>query len=300
MKTDSFVISQEELGLRLDKLLGGRFPSYSRTYFQELIEKKRVLINGQSVKKRYAPSHGDEVSVAFEKLQGLSVEPEAIELDILFEDDAMIVINKPAGMVVHPAPGSYNNTFANALMHHCRLNAEDFEELRPGIVHRLDKDTSGILVGAKTRTSHQKLVEQFASRKVEKHYLAICMNAPKEGRFSAPIKRHHIKRKEMTIDPQGKEAITEFKILGRRENFYLVEAKLITGRTHQIRVHLKSMNSPILGDPTYGVENSHAIRQMLHAHKLQLTHPIHGNLMNLIAPPPPDMQNFIDLYMKLD
>lgn len=293
--TKSFVVSQEELGERLDKLLTNRFPSYSRTYFQELIEKEMVLINGLSVKKRYASAEDDEISVAFQSLEGLSVEPEAIELDILFEDDAMIVINKPAGMVVHPAPGSYSGTFANALMHHCSLNLEDFEELRPGIVHRLDKDTSGVLVGAKTRPAHQKLASQFASRTVEKHYLAICMNSPKEGRFSAPIKRHHLKRKEMTIDPEGKEAITEFKILAKKENLSLVEAKLITGRTHQIRVHLKSMNCPILGDQTYGIENSKTKRQLLHAHKLQLSHPIHGNLINLIAPPPPDMQNFIDL-----
>lgn len=293
--TESFVVSEKELGLRLDKLLTDRFPSHSRTYFQELIENEKVLINGLFVKKRYPLAEGDEVSVAFQELERLSVEPEAIELDILFEDDAMIVINKPAGMVVHPAPGSYSGTFANALMHHCSLNIEDFEELRPGIVHRLDKDTSGILVGAKTRLAHQKLASQFASRTVEKHYLAICMNAPKEGRFSAPIKRHHLKRKEMTIDPEGKEAISEFTLLAKKENLSLVEAKLITGRTHQIRVHLKAMNCPILGDLTYGIENSYAKRQMLHAHKLQLTHPLHGNLMNLIAPPPPDMQNFIDL-----
>ena len=296
--TDTFLIEEEDLGLRLDKVLPKRFPGHSRSYFQNLIDEDYVLLNGLPVKKQMRPEIGDEVSVAFQEVPILDVKPEAIDLDILYEDADIIVVNKPPGMVVHPAPGAYTGTFANALMHHCKeLNPEDFDALRPGIVHRLDKDTSGVLVAAKTLRAHQKLSEQFSTRAVEKEYLAIALGTPPEGEFSAPIKRHPIKRKQMTVNEEGKQATTIFKVLGKSEGLSLLSCQLITGRTHQIRVHLKELNCPVLGDTTYGTENLNrkwdAKRQLLHAHKIKFAHPISEISLELIAPIPTDMKNFI-------
>lgn len=293
-------ITEHDLGARIDKLLSIHFPDYSRTYFQQLIESEAVLLNGHPIKKRYTPEKGDEIVVHFSPLPPLDVSPEDIPLEILYEDEHMIAINKPAGMVVHPAPGAPTGTFANALLHHCNnIDRAEFDPLRPGIVHRLDKDTSGVLLGAKTRQAHQKLTEQFSQREVEKTYLAICCGVPKEGLFSAPIKRHPIRRKEMAISSEGKEAISHFTILRRKEGLSLIEVGLITGRTHQIRVHLKAQNCPVLGDPLYGsisLNNKYRVEgQLLHAHKMVLTHPISEVPLELIAPIPPSMKNFIDL-----
>ena len=297
---DPLVISKEDLGQRIDKFLAGRFPDRSRSYFQFLIDEEYVLLNGHPVKKQHLIEEGDEVEVSFQMTPVIDVKPEAIPLEILYEDENIIAINKPAGMVVHPAPGAYTGTFASALLYHCKqLDPKEFEHLRPGIVHRLDKGTTGVLLAAKTLSAHQKLVEQFAARSMEKRYLVICCGVPKEGEYSAPIKRHPIKRKQMTISTDGKEAKTHFTVLARRTGLSLVEAKLITGRTHQIRVHLKSMNCPVLGDATYGSTSLNqkygAVRQMLHAHRLKMTHPLSEIPLEVIAPIPPDMKNFIDL-----
>lgn len=297
----SILVPQEHLGKRLDKFLTSHFPKHSRTYFQYLIDENHVLVNGLPVKKQRKMEKGDLVEVDFQLTPVLDVKPEAIDLDILFEDDHIIAVNKPAGMVVHPAPGSYTGTFANALLHHCKeLDPEQFQQLRPGIVHRLDKDTTGVLIAAKTNEAHQKLVEQFASRELDKQYLVICCGVPKEGNYSAPIKRHPMRRKEMTVDSEGKEAITHFSVLAKRNDLTLVSAKLITGRTHQIRVHLKSMNCPVLGDPVYGSSSLNqkykATRQMLHAHRLKLQHPLSDVLLEWIAPVPLEMKNFIELF----
>jgi 23S rRNA pseudouridine1911/1915/1917 synthase len=298
---DKILIEKESLGKRIDQFLASHFPKHSRTYFQYLIDENYVLINGLPVKKQHKIEEGDLVEIDFQMPPILDVKPEAIDLDILYEDEAILVVNKPAGMVVHPAPGAYSGTFANALLHHCKqLNPEEFETLRPGIVHRLDKDTTGVLIAAKTIVAHRKLIEQFAARTVEKSYLAICCGVPKEGEYSAPIKRHPIRRKEMTVSREGREAITHFKVLARRNGLSLVEAKLITGRTHQIRVHLKSMNCPILGDPVYGSSSLNqkykAERQMLHAHRLKLCHPLSDTSLEWIAPIPSEMKNFIELF----
>lgn len=295
----SFVISDEDLSVRLDKLLPKRFPGYSRSYFQHLIDRNLILLNDLPVKKQIRPEIGDEISVAFQEIPILDVKPEPIDLEILYEDEDIIAVNKPPSMVVHPAPGAYTGTFANALMHHCKeLNPKDFEELRPGIVHRLDKDTSGVIIAAKTLLAHQKLTAQFASRNIEKLYLAICCGTPPEGEFSAPIKRHPIKRKLMTVHEEGKEAITVFKVLGKSDGLAAISCKLITGRTHQIRIHLKHLKCPVLGDCTYGSEHLNqkwgANRQLLHAHKLKISHPISEIPIELTAPIPTDMKNFID------
>lgn len=297
--TETLIVTEEDLNVRLDKLLCKHFPNHSRSYFQYLIEENAVLVNGQSIKKRSTLRLGDEIELCFLLTPQLSAEPQEIPLDIIYEDEYLIAINKPAGLVVHPAPGSPSNTFVNALLYHCQsLKDQPFDTLRPGIVHRLDKDTTGVLIAAKTYEAHQKLIEQFSARKIEKTYLAITLGKPREGILSAPIKRHPIRRQEMAVVEDGREALSHFKTLHHKDPLSLVEVDLMTGRTHQIRVHLKHLNTPILGDPVYGSSQAnqkwHAERPLLHAKRLKLRHPIKDFLLEIEAPIPSDMQKFID------
>lgn len=296
--TTNLIISSDEASLRLDKMLTMHFPQHSRSYFQYLIQSGNVLVNGVQLKKRIKLKMGDSVQIDFIDPPDLSAHSEDIPLDILFEDDHLIAINKPAGMVVHPAPGSPSKTFANALMFHCNnLKKEEFDPLRPGIVHRLDKETSGVLIAAKTYEAHQLLVKQFSERKIKKTYLAICSGNIEPGIISAPIGRHPVKRKEMAVAVEGKEAITHVKILVKKGDLSLIEAQPITGRTHQIRVHLKHKGSPIVGDPVYGLkavnQKYNAERQFLHAFRLKLQHPISEKTLEFKAPIPPDMLDFL-------
>ncbi len=300
---DTFTVTHEEAGLRLDKLLTARFKDCSRTYFQYLIDKGCVLVNGLTLKKRQKLQAEDEVEVCFELTPELSLEAQPIPLNILYEDDHLIAINKPAGMVVHPAPGHPRDTFVNALLYHCK-ELPGSDSLRPGIVHRLDKDTSGILLAAKTQETHQKLVQAFAERRIEKTYLAIAVGKPQEGLIDAPIKRHPVNRKEMAVCfSGGKEAKSVCRILGYDDPLSLVEIKLITGRTHQIRVHLKFLKTPVLGDAVYGSANSNKKfqieRQLLHAYQVKLTHPISGKEIHLCAPLPDDFLPFSNLCHSL-
>ena len=296
---EAIVVSEEESGLRLDKLLFQRFQDFSRTYFQTLIEKGSVLVNGEPVKKREKPSVGDEVEICFELQEGLSLEAEDIPLDILFEDEHILAINKPAGMVVHPAPGHPKSTFVNALLFHCQgIKEAGTDPIRPGIVHRLDKDTSGVLLAAKTSSAHRALVSMFGQRAIHKTYIAIAVGTPQDGRLSAAIKRHPIKRQEMCVDKEGKEAISDIKVLKKTESLSFVEIGLITGRTHQIRVHLKHLKAPVLGDPVYGSESANkkwrVSRQLLHAAKVSFTHPFTQEQITLRAPLPQDMKAFLN------
>ncbi len=292
-----FVVCSEEV--RIDKLLTQRYPHYSRTYFQDLIQQGFVLVNGLQVKKQLIPEEGDEIEVCFQLTPELSLEAEPISLDILYEDEFFLAINKPAGMVVHPAPGHSSGTFVNALLHHCK-ELPTSESLRPGIVHRLDKETSGILLAAKTSIAHQKLIEKFATRQVEKKYLAICAGRPRNGIFSAPIGRHPVHRKEMAVLPDGKEAISEVQVLALQDPLSLVLIKPKTGRTHQIRVHLKHLGAPVLGDVVYGQSRANQLfdaqRQMLHAYRLSFSHPIHDTPVELMAPFPQDFQAWIEKF----
>lgn len=295
---ETFSISLEEAPLRLDKLLVLRFPQYSRTYFQFLIESNCVLVNGKQLKKREKIAPTDEVEVCFLLTPEIAIQAEPIPLDILYEDEDIIAINKPAQMVVHPAPGHSQGTFVNALLHHCKtLNAQD--PLRPGIVHRLDKDTTGVLIAAKTAFAHARLVALFSERKVKKKYVCICVGVPKEGLISAPIARHSVHRQQMTVCPiRGKEAKTLVRVLSKNTAHSYVELELITGRTHQIRVHMKHLNTPVLGDPLYGSEhvnkkyNVH--RQLLHAMSISFPHPVHENEVTIQAPLACDFAQFIE------
>ena len=296
---DLLIVTQDEAGERLDKILARRFSEvYSRTYFQYLIDEELVLLNGIPVKKRTKPQEGDEIEVEFAATPEISLAPEAIPLEIIYEDDALLAVNKPAGMVVHPAPGNWSGTFVNALLYHCgSLPASEVAPLRPGIVHRLDKETSGLLLAAKTLEMQQKLIALFASRNVYKEYLAICVGCPVDGEINAPIGRHPIHRKQMAVIPSGKQAISYCQTLKSNGKLSLVKIVIATGRTHQIRVHMKYHGTPVLGDTLYGntsLNHFYGVdRQLLHAAKLKFVHPITREPLELTAPLPDEMERFI-------
>jgi 23S rRNA pseudouridine1911/1915/1917 synthase len=292
---ECLIVSEEDQNIRLDKLLSLRFPTHSRTYFQHLIETGSVLVNGKRSKKREEARVGDEIEVCFTLTPEMSLEPENIPLDILYEDEDILAINKPAGMVVHPAAGHPNHTFVNALLFHCKqlpLN----QTLRPGIVHRLDKDTSGVLIAAKTLDMHGLLVDLFAQRRIEKHYLAICIGNPGNRTIDAAIGRHPTSRKEMAILLEGgRAAISHCKTLKVKDNLSFVTINPITGRTH-----LKHLGTPILGDPVYGSISSNlkydTSRPLLHAQSLKFTHPKTGKNLLLEAPPPKDFLKWMNIF----
>jgi 23S rRNA pseudouridine1911/1915/1917 synthase len=291
---DTLFVSPDEEGTRIDKLLAVRFANYSRTYFQHLIEIGCVLLNGEPIKKRICPEDGDEIEVCFQAIPGPSLLPEKIPLNILYEDEYILAVNKPPGMVVHPAPGHWSNTFVNALLAHCQYLAPGSDPLRPGIVHRLDKDTSGVLIAAKTLAAQQKLIEDFSSRKMDKTYLAICVGKPQNGTICAPIGRHPTLRKEMTILPDGREAISAVQTVAFNDQLSLALIRPKTGRTHQIRVHLRHIGCPVLGDPIYGSDRANQTlspeRLLLHAYRLGFNHPITKAPILLTAPIPDDFK----------
>lgn len=295
----TFIIQEEEVGLRLDTILTKRFTSYSRSYFQYLLEEGKVSLNGKEVKKRAIPKAGDEVSLTFILKKEMSVEPEAVPLDILYEDEAIIAINKPPGMVVHPAVGHRSGTLAQALLHHCG-SLPTTDPLRPGIVHRLDKETSGLLLAAKTGKAQEKLSEDFAKRRMEKEYLAICVGNPGSGTVDRPLGRHPRHRQKMGIIEGGREALTRFETEGWDGHLSLVRLFPKTGRTHQIRVHMASKGTFILGDVLYGstsVNKKYGTkRQLLHAVSLTFFHPLTLERMRIEAPLPEDMKDFLKRF----
>lgn len=294
---ETLIIDADQVGERLDKALVNHYKNtYSRTYFQKLIDDGMVLINGSPAKKRIKLEQGDEVEVEFALTPEIDLTPENIPLDILYEDDHIIAVNKPAGMVVHPATGNWSGTFVNALLYHCKHDLPNPENLRPGIVHRLDKETSGLLLAAKTTDAHQKLIQQFASREIQKEYIAVCLGNPGNALIEAPIARDPRNRQRMAVANQGgKSAITSIETLSFKHNISIVKAYPKTGRTHQIRVHLKHRGTPILGDKLYGNKhaNANVDRQLLHAHMLSFKHPITSSPLHLTAPPPADIQEYL-------
>lgn len=302
-RDEDILISEQEEGQRLDVILAKRFQGVqSRTYFQSLIEQKQVLVNGVSAKKRLQPKAGDEVEIHFCYTPELTLLPEAIPLDIIYEDEHLLAINKPAGMVVHPAVGNWTGTFVNALLHHCK-QLDHTGSLRPGIVHRLDKDTSGVLVAGKTTAAQQRLVEAFASRTVKKQYWAVCVGNPGEGECHEAIGRHPVHRQMMSVRTEGgKPAHTIYRTLAKDAQFSLVELHPSTGRTHQLRVHMKHRGTPVLGDTVYGfnyTNTKHSItRQLLHAKRLSFAHPMTGQLLELEAPLPADMAFWANKLIK--
>lgn len=296
MEADLLIVTEEEANARLDKVLTGRFPDYSRTYFQSLIEKNLVLVNGTLAKKSAKLMTGDEIEVEFALTPEITISPEPIPLDILYEDAYLLAVNKPAGMVVHPAVGNWTGTFVNALLYHCTQVAQP-GSLRPGIVHRLDKETSGLLLAAKDEMTQRKLVEAFAARQVYKEYRAICIGNPGSRRIEGNIGRHPTRRKEMAVLQQsGKAALTVCETLAFDTQLSYVKLLPFTGRTHQLRVHMRHAGFPILGDQVYGNNHAnkkwHAGRQLLHAFRLRFIHPHSKEEVELKAPLPQDILNF--------
>jgi 23S rRNA pseudouridine1911/1915/1917 synthase len=295
---------------RLDAFLAARLPELSRSRIQTLIREQYILVGGEPAKPRDSVKTGDLITIALPEAVPLEAAPQDIPLDVMFEDDHLLVLNKAPGMVVHPAPGNPNGTLVNALLHHClgRLSGIGGVE-RPGIVHRLDKDTSGCLVVAKSDAAHQSLVTQFAERStMEKIYLAVTHGAPKPASETifTHIGRHPVNRQKMAVvnPPGGKPAITDYEVLATDAATLtaLVRCHLHTGRTHQIRVHLHHKGTPIVGDPIYGKPAKNPVlpeRLMLHAWKLAFDHPVTGQRHQFESPVPPEFQPWVEVAAAL-
>ena len=308
-RTEVLTIEHTLPAERLDTFLRTKFPAVSRGAIQRLIEEGHIQVNGHKVKPTHTPRAGEQVQVHWPEARPAEAQPEEMPLDILYEDDALLVLNKPPGLVVHPAAGHKEHTLVNALLHHCAGQLSGIGGVaRPGIVHRLDKDTSGCLVVAKNDDTHLALSAQFATRKVEKIYEAIvCGEMPHDqGEIRAAIARHPSHRKRMAVDEDaGRQARTTYRVLERLRGATLAEAILHTGRTHQIRVHFQFIGFPLVGDATYGNRQNQRLteltrycapRQMLHAGQLAFIHPRTGKRVSFTAPRPDD---FLDALSAL-
>ena len=301
METYEFTIdaASTDIGTRLDKYLTEQIPDQSRSYIQKLLDDNFITVNGKSAKSNYKLRAGDTITVEIPEAEELDIEPENIPLDIVYEDDDIIVINKPKGMVVHPAPGHTSGTLVNALMYHCKDSLSSINGvLRPGIVHRIDMDTTGLLVACKSDQAHRVLSDKFKVHDIHRVYTAIVYNqfATDEGTINKPITRHKTDRKKMAIDTNGRHAVTHYRVIERlKQNFSLVECELETGRTHQIRVHMASINHPLLGDEVYGPKQKPFATQgqVLHAGVLGFDHPITGEYMEWHADLPDYFQEIL-------
>ena len=293
--TESLRFPVEKPAPRLDRFLAEVHPAVSRSRWKQLIEDGRVAIAGTVVRKTNAAlKPGDAVQCTLPDPEPAGLVPADIPLAILYEDADLIVLNKPAGLVVHPAPGHAADTLVNALLHHCADLQGIGGELRPGIVHRLDKDTSGVLVVAKNEAAVANLVAQFSAHTVEKEYLALVWGAPKKpaGAVELPVGRHPVHRQKMAVTAKGRAAVTRYETLAAGPLAALLRVRIETGRTHQIRVHLAHLGHPVVGDTVYGrarpglPEGLAIPRQMLHARRLKLAHPRDGRPLEFTAPPP--------------
>lgn len=291
MEEKTFIIDESCDDMRIDKYLSLLMDGFSRSYIQKIISSKAVTVDSRPVKASYRVTEGEEVKIAVPEPIALDIEPEDIPLEIVYEDTDLLIINKPQGMVVHPAPGHYSGTLVNALLYHCRDSLSDINGvMRPGIVHRIDRDTSGLLVICKNNNAHHILADQFAVHSITRTYRAVVYNNIKneEGTIDAPLARMKNDRKKIGIDPAGRRAVTHYKVLERFGNYTYIECRLETGRTHQIRVHMASIGHPLLGDPVYGPARNpfHLNGQMLHAMTLGFIHPSSGAYMSFEAPLP--------------
>ena len=289
-------------GERIDRFLSENLENLSRSYIQKLLKDGKISVNQSSVKPNYKISENDKIEVFIPDPEVLDILPENIPLDILYEDSDILIVNKPKNMVVHPAPGHYEHTLVNAVMYHCKDNLSGINGvLRPGIVHRIDKDTTGALLVCKNDNAHRDLAEQLKEHSIRRRYRAVVSGVLKEdeGTIEGPIGRHPVDRKKMAINyKNGKNAVTHYKVLERFRNATYVECRLETGRTHQIRVHMTSIGHPLLGDEVYGSGKNpyHLQGQTLHAMILGFVHPSTGEYMEFTAPLP---EYFIKLLDKL-
>ena len=292
-----FVVSPNDARLRLDQFLAKQLPEYSRSRLQQLIRSGFVRLNKQTTRPRQIVRGGDKIHLIEPPLEKIEMRPEPIPLDVLFEDDDLIVINKPADLTVHPGAGQREHTLVNALLSHCTTLSGIGGKERPGIVHRLDKETSGCLVVAKNDIAHRELSKQFAARTVEKIYLALVAGKLRKptGVIEENIGRHPVQRKRMSVSSKrGRAAKTEYRVIRSSDQASLVECRLHSGRTHQIRVHLHHLGHPVLGDKIYAprfAKNFH--RQMLHAWKLGFRHPCTGEWRSFEASLPADFNEAI-------
>lgn len=284
-------------GIRLDVALAQKTEK-SRSYIQTLITEERVLVNGQPQKANYKVQQEDEIEINFPEPKELNVEPENLDLDIIYEDDDLLVVNKPQGMVVHPAPGAWSGTMVNALLYHCHSLSDINGVIRPGIVHRIDKDTSGLLIVAKNNKAHNHIAHQIKEHTAQRKYRAIVYGVLSEpsGTIDAPIGRDPRDRKKMAVVfRNAKEAVTHYEVLQRFNKFTEIRAVLETGRTHQIRVHMEYLKHPVLGDPLYGPKNNpYGLKgQVLHAEHLRFVHPTTEEVMEFMAEPPDSYREII-------
>lgn len=294
------ISSEEELLCRLDRLLTQKFPVHSRNYFYYLFDQDAIRINDSIVKKRVKPKLGDRITIEFLEIPQINVQSQPITLNILYEDDHLLAIDKPAGIVVHPAPGSIDNTIVNGLLFHLKdttTKLPNRHSLRPGVIHRLDKETSGVLLLAKTELAYLGMVQQFATRKIKKTYIAICLGKPTIQSIEAPIGRHSKHRQRMAIQEEGKFAQTTCVTIASNNYFSYVKLHPSTGRTHQIRVHLQSIHCPILGDKIYGNSKINTLykttRHFLHAYSLEFIHPYTKKSIQIIATIPEDIAAWV-------
>ncbi|MFC0237687.1 RluA family pseudouridine synthase [Fictibacillus phosphorivorans] len=302
MNKFEYTVTPEQAGNRIDKVLSDVQDDWSRSQIQNWIKDKIVLLEGKTLKSNYKCAAGDVIEIEIPEPEVLDVVPEELNLDIVYEDSDVLVVNKPRGMVVHPAPGHYSGTLVNGLMAHCKDLSGINGVLRPGIVHRIDKDTSGLLMVAKNDKAHESLVDQLKAKTTTRAYKAIVHGVMPhdQGTIDAPIGRDKSDRQKMTVtDENSRDAVTHFNVIKRFTNYTFVECQLETGRTHQIRVHMKYIGFPLAGDPKYGPSKTLQIEgQALHAQTLGFDHPTTGEYMEFEREIPADMVELLDLLEK--
>ncbi len=305
MKQINFEVLSEDADSRIDRYLAQQMPDQSRSFLQKLIREEQITVNGRPVKANYRLQPEDQVLVIVPDPQLPDILPENIPLDILYEDSDVLVINKPKGMVVHPAAGHYTNTVVNAVMYHCQGNLSGINGvMRPGIVHRIDRDTTGAIVICKNDQAHQSLAQQLKEHSITRSYRAIVWNNLKEdeGTVDRPIGRHPVDRKKMAVNEKnGKTAVTHYRVLERFGRFTYIECRLETGRTHQIRVHMASIGHPLLGDEVYGPSGKQPFRlqgQCLHAMTLGFLHPSTEEYVEFEAPLPEYFTQLLKNFRK--
>ncbi|PHU41445.1 RNA pseudouridine synthase [Pseudobutyrivibrio ruminis] len=301
---ESLIVIEEpsDAGIRIDKFLASAIPDKSRSHYQKAIDNGLVLVNGKTVKSKYQTRLGDEIVISIEPVKEIDILPEDIPIDILYEDNDVIVVNKPKGMVVHPAPGHYSGTLVNALMYHCKDSLSGINgEIRPGIVHRIDMNTTGSLLVCKNDKAHNDIAAQIKVHSVNRIYKGIVIGNFKEeeGTVDAPIGRNPKDRKKMAVVPNGREAVTHFTVLEQFKGYSYVQFKLETGRTHQIRVHMAHIGHPLLGDDVYGKPVKNLEGQTLHAQTLGFMQPTTGEYVEVNAPLPSYFEELLNKYRKM-
>ena len=294
-----YIAQEENSNIRLDKAISEKNSELSRVAIQRMIEEGKILVNDKKVKASYKVQKGDKIIIGEEEIKEAKLEAEDIPLDIIYEDKDIIVVNKPKGLVVHPGNGNWDGTLVNAIMAHCKDLSGIGGEIRPGIVHRIDKDTSGLLIIAKNDKAHINVSEQIKNHQVKKTYIALVRGTFKENEatINMPIARSTKDRTKMAVNRNGKEAITHFKVLERFSDCTLLEVNIETGRTHQIRVHMAEIGRPLIGDIVYsnGKNRFNVQGQMLHSYKLEFKHPSTGKTMSLTAPLPEYFENVLQI-----